>query len=383
MGAGAARPRRSRRADRTASSAPAAGRQHRGPPLPGLIRLTKIGTLRWQAWSLGLVNPRYGVTRRAAARRAQADLDHEWRTGHVASHQRRLRAPPGGRAYLSRVGRASTDGLSGGVPRHRHTGCADGTWPRGRRGCAVYASQKNVQILVSLLKQHGVRHAVLSPGSRNMAIVASLESDPWFTCYSIVDERSAGYFAVGVSLAHDAPVLLSCTSAQATRNYIPAMTEAYYRGVPLVVVTADYRIEKIGQGVVRPSTRCPSHETLRGPRCDCRWCGTPSKSGTASAWSTRRCSTSTTTAPDRAPRHPDRGALDGGSPGFPWHQPSGATRTPPPRRASRAGVCWSPSVSTHRSRPTRSRPWRASAAPTTPSSTSTTCRTTTVRPRCP
>ena len=115
-----------------------------------------------------------------------------------------------------------------------------------------YASQKNVQILVALLKSHGVRHAVISPGSRNMALVRSLESDPFFTCHSVVDERSAVYFAIGVSIANgDAPVLLSCTSAQATRNYIPGMTEAFYRGTPLVVVTADYDLSLLGQGVMQ------------------------------------------------------------------------------------------------------------------------------------
>ncbi|MFT3944229.1 MAG: thiamine pyrophosphate-binding protein [Ancrocorticia sp.] len=115
----------------------------------------------------------------------------------------------------------------------------------------MYSSKKNVQVLISLLKAHGVRHAVLSPGSRNMAIVASLENDPDFTCYSVVDERSAAYFAIGISLAHQAPVALSCTSAQATRNYIPGMTEAYYRGTPLVFITADYKRSQIGQGVMQ------------------------------------------------------------------------------------------------------------------------------------
>lgn len=115
----------------------------------------------------------------------------------------------------------------------------------------MYSSAKNVQILIALLKQHGIRHAVISPGSRNISIVVSLESDPYFTCYSVVDERSAAYFAVGVSLAKRQPVLLSCTSAQATRNYIPGMTEAYYRGTPLVVVTSDYKLSQIGQGTMQ------------------------------------------------------------------------------------------------------------------------------------
>lgn len=116
----------------------------------------------------------------------------------------------------------------------------------------MYSTKKNVQALVFLLKSHGVRHVVISPGSRNMALVASLENDEYFQCHSVVDERSAVYFAIGLSVAQgNAPVVLSCTSAQATRNYIPGMTEAYYRGTPLVVVTADYSRDQIGQGIMQ------------------------------------------------------------------------------------------------------------------------------------
>jgi 2-succinyl-5-enolpyruvyl-6-hydroxy-3-cyclohexene-1-carboxylate synthase len=115
----------------------------------------------------------------------------------------------------------------------------------------MYSSKKNVQILVALLKEHGVRQVVISPGSRNMSIVSSVETDPFFTCWSVVDERSAAYFAIGISIAQDCPVMLSCTSGQATRNYIPGMTQAFYSGAPLVVVTADWAPSKIGQGVMQ------------------------------------------------------------------------------------------------------------------------------------
>jgi len=121
--------------------------------------------------------------------------------------------------------------------------------PNGKSN--MYASQKNVQILVALMKEHGVRHVVISPGSRNLALVRSLEGDGFFTCYSVVDERSAAYFAIGVSQETGGPVALSSTSAQATRNYIPGMTEAFYRGTPLVVITADYKPSVIGQGVMQ------------------------------------------------------------------------------------------------------------------------------------
>jgi 2-succinyl-5-enolpyruvyl-6-hydroxy-3-cyclohexene-1-carboxylate synthase len=115
----------------------------------------------------------------------------------------------------------------------------------------VYTAQRNIQILVSLLKQHGIRDVVLSPGSRNMGFVHSVEDDPFFRCFSVVDERSAAYVAIGIWLETQAPVAISCTSAQATRNYIPGMTEAYYRGTPLVVVNADYRLSAIGRGLMQ------------------------------------------------------------------------------------------------------------------------------------
>jgi len=104
----------------------------------------------------------------------------------------------------------------------------------------LIAAQKKVRILLSLLKQYNVRYFVISPGSRNISIIKSIEDDPFFTCYSVVDERSAAYFAVGLSLQVKAPVAITCTSAQATRNYIPGMTEAFYRKAPVLAITTDY-----------------------------------------------------------------------------------------------------------------------------------------------
>lgn len=111
----------------------------------------------------------------------------------------------------------------------------------------MIAEHKNVRILLSLLKQYHVRHFVISPGSRNISIVKSIEDDPFFTCYSVVDERSAAYFAVGLSLEVRSPVVITCTSAQATRNYIPGMTEAFYRKAPILAVTTDYDENFTGQ----------------------------------------------------------------------------------------------------------------------------------------
>jgi len=103
----------------------------------------------------------------------------------------------------------------------------------------MYTHIKGVQILISLLKQHDIHHVVLSPGTRNTALAGSIENDDFFTCYSIVDERSAGYFALGIAEALDVPVCVSCTAATATCNYLPAMKEAFERNIQLVALTAD------------------------------------------------------------------------------------------------------------------------------------------------
>jgi 2-succinyl-5-enolpyruvyl-6-hydroxy-3-cyclohexene-1-carboxylate synthase len=104
----------------------------------------------------------------------------------------------------------------------------------------MIAAHKNIRMLLYLLKAYNIRYFVMSPGARNIPLVKSIEDDPFFTCYSVVDERSAAYFAVGLTLEVKAPVAITCTSAQATRNYIPGMTEAFYRRAPVLAITSDY-----------------------------------------------------------------------------------------------------------------------------------------------
>ncbi|MCF2653182.1 2-succinyl-5-enolpyruvyl-6-hydroxy-3-cyclohexene-1-carboxylic-acid synthase [Anaeromassilibacillus senegalensis] len=103
----------------------------------------------------------------------------------------------------------------------------------------MYTKIKNVQILVSLLKQHNIRHLVLSAGTRHVPLAHSVENDEFFKCYSIVDERSAGYFALGLAKELGEPVAIACTSSTATCNYVPPIAEAYYQKVPLLVLTGD------------------------------------------------------------------------------------------------------------------------------------------------
>jgi len=103
----------------------------------------------------------------------------------------------------------------------------------------MYSVIKNVQILIGLLKEYDIKHIITSPGGSSIPIVHSAENDDFFTCYSVVDERSAAYFAMGVSQKLGEPVAVVCTSGTAACNYLPAVTEAKYQNVPLVVITAD------------------------------------------------------------------------------------------------------------------------------------------------
>lgn len=96
----------------------------------------------------------------------------------------------------------------------------------------------NAQIIYALLKHHNIRHVLINPGTTNIQLVQLVQGDPFFTCYSVVDERSAMYFAVGLYLHLGVPIATTCTSAQATRNYIPGLTEAFYKHVPILAITA-------------------------------------------------------------------------------------------------------------------------------------------------
>lgn len=109
-----------------------------------------------------------------------------------------------------------------------------------------YTVEKNVQIVLSLLKQSNIRLVVASPGTSNVTLVASMQSDPFFKMYSSVDERSAAYMACGLAAETNEPVVLTCTGATASRNYLSALTEAFYRKLPILAITATQPEVKIG-----------------------------------------------------------------------------------------------------------------------------------------
>lgn len=109
-----------------------------------------------------------------------------------------------------------------------------------------YSDDKTTQIVLSLLKGHGIRKAVVSPGTTNIALVGSMQHDPFFQLYSAVDERSAAYMACGMAYESGEPVILSCTEATASRNYFPGLTEAYYRKLPVLAITGTHGTYEIG-----------------------------------------------------------------------------------------------------------------------------------------
>ena len=103
----------------------------------------------------------------------------------------------------------------------------------------MYCSKENVNILTALLVAHGVRHAVVCPGSRNSAIVHNFNECPFIQCYPVTDERSAGFYAMGMAQALKQPVVVCVTSGTALLNLAPAMAEAFYQHIPLVAISAD------------------------------------------------------------------------------------------------------------------------------------------------
>jgi 2-succinyl-5-enolpyruvyl-6-hydroxy-3-cyclohexene-1-carboxylate synthase len=111
----------------------------------------------------------------------------------------------------------------------------------------MYSNKENVNILTSLLVAHGIRHAVVCPGSRNAPIVHNLNECPDIECYPVTDERSAGFYALGMTQALNQPVVVCVTSGTALLNLAPAVAEAYYQHRPLTVISADRPSQWIDQ----------------------------------------------------------------------------------------------------------------------------------------
>lgn len=101
----------------------------------------------------------------------------------------------------------------------------------------MYTNDKATQILISVLKSYNINKIIASPGTTNMYFVGSIQDDDFFQIYSAPDERSAAYMACGLSAETGEPVVITCTGATASRNYLPGLTEAFYRKLPIISIT--------------------------------------------------------------------------------------------------------------------------------------------------
>ncbi len=119
------------------------------------------------------------------------------------------------------------------------------------------SNKKSVQILLTECYKYGIRNVIISPGSRNAPLILSFANNNNFKCYSIPDERCAGFYALGMAKQLQQPVAVVCTSGTALLNYAPSIAEAYYQEVPIIILSADrpnYLIEQEdGQTIKQPN----------------------------------------------------------------------------------------------------------------------------------
>jgi len=111
-----------------------------------------------------------------------------------------------------------------------------------------YSEIPQVQLLTNTLYQLNISDVVVSPGSRNAPVIGQMVSEKKFNLYSVIDERSAGFYALGMAQKLQKPVVLLCTSGTAMLNYAPAVTEAYYQNLSLIVISTDRPSYLIDQG---------------------------------------------------------------------------------------------------------------------------------------
>ncbi|WP_306350917.1 2-succinyl-5-enolpyruvyl-6-hydroxy-3-cyclohexene-1-carboxylic-acid synthase [Flavobacterium sp. '19STA2R22 D10 B1'] len=112
----------------------------------------------------------------------------------------------------------------------------------------IYPKIPLAQSIIEICKAKGITDIVISPGSRNAPLTIGFVNNPFFKCYSIVDERCAAFFAMGIAQQIKKPVAVVCTSGSALLNYYPAVAEAFYSQIPVVVISADRPTEKIDIG---------------------------------------------------------------------------------------------------------------------------------------
>lgn len=123
--------------------------------------------------------------------------------------------------------------------------------------------ERNIQILIEILKANNIHKVVASPGATDVSLNISLQHDPWFEIYSEVDERGAAYMACGIAAECQEPVVITCTGATSSRNYMPGLTEAYYRKLPVLAVTCCRNNAYVGQLIDQVTDRStPPNDTV-------------------------------------------------------------------------------------------------------------------------
>lgn len=112
----------------------------------------------------------------------------------------------------------------------------------------IYPKIPLAQSIIEICKSRGIKNIVISPGSRNAPLTIGFVNNPYFNCYSIADERCAAFFGMGMAQQNHEPVALVCTSGSALLNYYPAVAEAFYSQIPLLIISADRPHDKIDIG---------------------------------------------------------------------------------------------------------------------------------------
>ncbi|MEZ7498538.1 2-succinyl-5-enolpyruvyl-6-hydroxy-3-cyclohexene-1-carboxylic-acid synthase [Flavobacterium sp. Arc3] len=112
----------------------------------------------------------------------------------------------------------------------------------------IYPKIPLAQSIIQTCLAKGITTIIISPGSRNAPLIIGFTNNPAFECYSIADERSAAFFGLGIAQQTKKPVVLICSSGSALLNYYPALAEAFYSQIPLIVISADRPQSKIDIG---------------------------------------------------------------------------------------------------------------------------------------
>ena len=102
----------------------------------------------------------------------------------------------------------------------------------------MISTEYNIQLIIACLKFYNIQDIVICPGTTNTSFVYSVQDDPFFNLFSCVDERSSIYLASGIAFKKESPVVISCTGATASRNFLTGLTEAYYKNIPLLALAS-------------------------------------------------------------------------------------------------------------------------------------------------